>query len=107
MAPALIITTSAFPFGGLTEQSFILPELEPLAQQFGRVVIVPQQLETEAPTCRLPEGVETDTRFARASASPGKTRRHLRSLLHRRFAAAMLHAGVHLLHPRRLRALAA
>ena len=48
MAPALIITTSAFPFGGLTEQSFILPELEPLAQQFGRVVIVPQQLETEA-----------------------------------------------------------
>lgn len=107
MAPALIITTSAFPFGGLTEQSFILPELEPLAQQFGRVVIVPQQLETEAPTCRLPEGVETDTRFARASASPGKTRRHLRSLLHRRFAAAMLHAGVNLLHPRRLRALAA
>ena len=107
MAPALIITTSAFPFGGLTEQSFLIPELEPLAQQFGRVVIVPQQLESATPTCRLPQGVETDTRFARASASPGKTRRHLHSLLHRRFAAAMLHAGVSLLHPRRLRALAA
>lgn len=107
MAPALIITTSAFPYGGLTEQSFLLPELEPLARQFGRVVIVPQLLETEAPACPLPEGVETDTRFARSSAASGKALRHLRSLLHRRFAAAAIHAGVNLLHPRRLRALAA
>lgn len=107
MPSALIITTSAFPYGGLTEQSFILPELEPLAREFGRVVIVPQTLEADSPTCPLPPGVETDTRFARASAAPGKTRRHLRSLLHPRFAAALLHAGANVLHPRRLHALAA
>lgn len=44
MASTLIYITSTFPFSGITEQSFIMPELEPLAHAFDRIILLPEHL---------------------------------------------------------------
>ena len=105
MASTLIYITSTFPFGGITEQSFIMPELEPLAQAFDRIILVPEHLNAQAPMCPLPGGVETDTRFAKANGQPASLASQLKDAIHPRFAAALIHGGANMLHYSRFRSL--
>lgn len=105
MASTLIYITSTFPFGGITEHSFIMPELEPLAKAFDRVILVPDHLDTEAPMCHLPDGVETDTRFAKANGQPSALASQLKDAIHPYFAAALIHGGTNMLHYSRFRSL--
>lgn len=105
MASTLIYITSIFPFGGITEQSFIMPELEPLTQAFDRIILVPEHLNAEAPMCPLPGGVETDTRFAKANGQPSSLASQLKDAIHPKFAAALIHGGTNMLHYSRFRSL--
>lgn len=105
MASTLIYITSTFPFGGITEQSFIMPELEPLTQAFDRIILVPEHLNAEAPMCPLPGGVETDTRFAKANGQPSSLASQLKDAIHPKFAAALIHGGTNMLHYSRFRSL--
>lgn len=105
MASTLIYITSTFPYGGITEQSFILPELEPLAKAFDQVILVPEHLEAEAPMCPLPGGVETDTRFAKVNSQPSSLASQLKDAIHPKFAAALIHGGTNMLHYNRFRSL--
>lgn len=98
MASTLIYITSTFPFGGITEQSFIMPELEPLAQAFDRIILVPEHLEAESPMCPLPDGIETDSRFAKANSQPSTMASQLIDAIHPKFAAALIHGGTNMLH---------
>lgn len=105
MASTLIYITSTFPYGGITEQSFILPELEPLAKAFDRVILVPEHIDSESVMCDLPEGVETDTRFAKANRQPSSLGSQLKYAIHPKFAAALIHGGTNMLHYNRFRSL--
>ena len=105
MASTLIYITSTFPFGGITEQSFIMPELEPLAHAFDRIILVPEHLDAEAPMCPLPGGVETDTRFAKANCQPASLASQLKDAIHPKFAAALIHGGTNVLHYSHFRSL--
>lgn len=105
MSSTLIYITSTFPFGGITEQSFIMPELEPLAQAFDRIILVPEHLEAESPMCPLPDGVETDSRFAKANSQPSTMASQLIDAIHPKFAAALIHGGTNMLHYSRFRSL--
>ena len=105
MASTLIYITSTFPFGGITEQSFIMPELEPLAKEFDRVILVPEHLDSETPMCPLPKGVETDSRFAKVNGRPSSMASQLKDAIHPKFAAAFIHGGKNMLHYSRFRSL--
>lgn len=105
MASTLIYITSTFPYGGITEQSFIMPELEPLAKEFDRVILVPEHLDSETPMCPLPKGVETDSRFAKVNGRPSSLASQLKDAIHPKFAAAFIHGGTNMLHYSRFRSL--
>lgn len=57
----LVLITDAFPTGGATEPSFVLPELKLLSERFGRVIIVPTvDLGEDPARFELPENVAVD-----------------------------------------------
>lgn len=43
----LVLITDAFPFGSVTETSFIAPEIKPLSKRFDRVIIAPRLKTTD------------------------------------------------------------
>lgn len=57
----LVLITDAFPTGGATEPSFVLPELKALSERFGCVIIVPTiDLGEDSARFELPENVAVD-----------------------------------------------
>lgn len=99
----LLFLTATFPAGGITESAFILPEIEPLAARFDRIVIMPYNAEDS--TINLTYGnIEVDLSFAKSN----KRIRHIwqyyrcfRSLLNDRFRQSIINDDV-LCHPRSL-----
>lgn len=93
----LVLATATFPFGGHTEQAFLLPEIAPLAAQFSRVIIVPTQVgESGTPVVDLPANVEVVNSVA---ATMARRLRRLRYLFHPMIGGAALDATVHLHNP--------
>ena len=64
MKKTLIYITSTFPYGGVTELSFIVPEIEALLQKFDNIIFIPEHLESEEPTYKLPPRADVDCRYA-------------------------------------------
>ncbi len=56
----LVLITDSFPFGGVTEPSFVLPEIDCLSSLFERVIIVPTTTYDSEDHYDLPENVEID-----------------------------------------------
>ncbi len=55
----LVLITDIYPFGSVTENSFITPEIEPLAKCFDRVIIAPhRKLSEKHDVESFPENVE-------------------------------------------------
>lgn len=78
----LVLITDAFPTGGATEPSFVLPEIESLAAAFARVIIVPTiDLGESSGRYRLPANVTADMFWTRHPDWCRKWRR-LRFALH-------------------------
>lgn len=58
----LVLFTDAFPFGAVTEDNFIMPEMGMLAAAFSRVIVVPTTaLSEKSAAVRLPGNVEICT----------------------------------------------
>lgn len=57
----IVLFSDAFPYGAVTEASFIRPELSALAEKFERVIIVPTTVCGEADMTCLPDNVEIAT----------------------------------------------
>lgn len=66
MRSTLVVSAESFPYELAMEQTFLGPEIEVLAQEFDRVVMVPQQLG--GARARLPAGVAVDETYAREVA---------------------------------------
>lgn len=89
----MVLATATFPHGGPTEQAFLLPEIAPLAERFGRVIIVPTKVgDGNRAEVELPANVEVDRSVAEAMA---KRLRRLRYLLHPMVVGAAVDAAVH------------
>lgn len=57
----LVLVTNSFPYGGFTEDNFVVPELKPLSEEFERVIIMPTTKIGNRLECSLPENVDVDT----------------------------------------------
>lgn len=57
----LVLVTDSFPFGGVTEGSFVLPELPELSRVFKRVIIMPTIAVESQQEYDLPKNVEIST----------------------------------------------
>lgn len=57
----LVLVTDSFPFGGFTEENFVVPELKALSSCFSRVIIMPTTRIGERLSCVFPENVEVDS----------------------------------------------
>ncbi len=58
---SLVLITNSFPFGGITEENFVIPELEALCSRFSRVVIFPTIKSGAQFDCKLPENLVVDS----------------------------------------------
>lgn len=59
----LLLITNSYPFGGVTEQAFVEPELFALLSRFDRVTIAP--VTKTGPEMDVPEGVSVDSTLCR------------------------------------------
>ena len=71
----LVLITDVFPYGSITETSFIAPEIEPLARLFGRVIIAPRmKLSESRDIATLPPNVEVTDALIIRKTLPNKLR---------------------------------
>ncbi|MDE6806640.1 MAG: hypothetical protein K2J05_07520 [Muribaculaceae bacterium] len=49
MMNTLVLITDVFPYGSITETSFIAPEIEALSKRFDRVIIAPRMKLSDTP----------------------------------------------------------
>lgn len=57
----LVLITDSFPFGGITEQMFVMPEMQELSREFERVVVMPTIAIGPQFDIAFPEDVEIST----------------------------------------------
>lgn len=93
----LVLATANFPFGGVTEEAFVMPEIPHLAAEFKKVVIIPTFFgERCGEMPLLPDNVEVDDTFAKMI---GRKAARLRYLLHPMVAGAAADAMLHAHNP--------
>lgn len=83
--PTIIIFSDSFPLGGFTEESFIMPELNLLAEKYEKVYIVPTTSVGERNNVELPENVVVVTEWVDSLLHKNKLFRLLKT-----FSADML-----------------
>lgn len=93
MAKVLLLITSNYPFGGVTEEAFVSPELSALASKFDKVIIVPREklCESKFNTIDL-RNVTIDDSYATMTKGQPKLKRVfylVRNLLDNRFFYSM------------------
>ena len=77
----IVLITDAFPFGAVTESSFIIPELKELTAGGRRLVIIPTTRLTDEPSVDLSDrGIEVCTGWADSAEWRHPWRRALRAL---------------------------
>ena len=54
----VVLITSSYPYGAVTERTFVEPEIEALAERFDRVVVMPMIRKGERTMSALPANVE-------------------------------------------------
>lgn len=57
----LVLVTNSYPYGGITEENFVMPELDALCREFSKVIILPTTKAGQRLECSLPENVEVDS----------------------------------------------
>lgn len=68
----LYFCTSTFPFGGVTEESFIQPELKFLSHSFDKVILVPEHTEQDSSVIsETYENITIDDTFAKRDIKAG------------------------------------
>lgn len=105
----LVFITDTYPLGGITEQAFIKPEIEPLAAAFDRVFIMPVNsgilsgIFSAFPDQSLPANVTVSRTLLSAPSAAAKAI----SILHPRTIGALAADASHLPHLKALRHLMA
>lgn len=91
------MVTAVFPFGSVTENAFVAPEIEPLSKRFDKIYLIPMEIPANHEVeVKLPDNVEVVEDFA---AMMARSRARLRYFAHPWVHGAIFDAAIHAHNP--------